>query len=163
MDNPFLERGDLLLDRVTQPVDLLIKEVDVREDRADPQRVQMIEAALERLFERGQLRAQATLREFREHLGIGGAVHERVEHRPPGLPEDVGRDTVELDAGVLQRLVQPVGLPLAISDLGLAIPGQRAQPPLGLGSHEAAAQQAGLHQLAQPLRHTHPFSGPERS
>lgn len=42
------ESGNLLLDRVQEPVDLLVQEVDVREDRADPQRVRMIEAALER-------------------------------------------------------------------------------------------------------------------
>ena len=55
------ERGDLLLDRVREPVDLLVEEVDVGEDRADPQRVQLIEAALERLLERRELRAQPAL------------------------------------------------------------------------------------------------------
>jgi hypothetical protein len=47
--------------------------------------------------------------------------------------------------------VQPVGFPLALGDLRLAVPGQRSQPALRLGSHEAAAQQPGVHQLAQPL------------
>ena len=37
---------------------------------------------------------------------------QRVEHRAPGLAEDVRGDAVELDAGVLERLVQPVGLAL---------------------------------------------------
>ena len=63
-----------------------------------------------------------------------------------------GGDAVELDAGVLKRLVQPVRLALTLSDLRLAIPRQRPQPALRLGRHEARAQQAGLHQLAQPLR-----------
>ena len=49
--------------------------------------------------------------ELGEHLGVGGAVDQRVEHRPAGDAEDVGRDAVELDPGVLERLVQPVGLP----------------------------------------------------
>ena len=83
------ERGDLILDCVREAVDLLIQEVDVREDRADPQRVQLVEATLERLFERGQLRSQAPLRQLGEHLGVGRAVHERVEHRPAGDAEDV--------------------------------------------------------------------------
>jgi len=33
------ERGDLLVDRVGQPVDLLIEEVEMCEDRADQERV----------------------------------------------------------------------------------------------------------------------------
>ena len=55
------ERADLLLDRLREPVDLLVEEVDVGEDRPDPGRVQPVEAALERLLERGQLLAQAAL------------------------------------------------------------------------------------------------------
>jgi len=51
--------------------------------------------------------------------------------------------------------VQPVGLALALGDLRLAIPRQGAQLALGLGRHEAAAQQPGLHQLTQPLRVGH--------
>ena len=47
--NGLLERGDLLSDRLGQAGDLLIEEVQVGEDRADPDRVQVIEAALERL------------------------------------------------------------------------------------------------------------------
>jgi len=38
------ERGKALLDRVREPVDLLVEEVEVREDRADQQRVQLVEA-----------------------------------------------------------------------------------------------------------------------
>jgi hypothetical protein len=60
-------------------------------------------------------------------------------------------NTLKLDAGVLQRLVQPVGLALTLGDLRLAIPGQRPQLPLWFGRHEAAAQQAGFHQLTEPL------------
>jgi hypothetical protein len=37
------ERADLFLDRVGEPVDLLVEEVDVREDRADPERVVLVE------------------------------------------------------------------------------------------------------------------------
>ena len=41
------ERADLLLDRVREPVDLLVEEVDVREDRADPERVMGVEVTFE--------------------------------------------------------------------------------------------------------------------
>jgi hypothetical protein len=36
--------------------------------------------------------------------------HQRVEHRAPAGAENVAGDAVELDAGVFQRPVQPVGL-----------------------------------------------------
>ena len=121
------ERAELLLDRVGEPVDLLVEEVEVGEDRADHQRVMGVEAALQRLAQRRELRAQPALGEVGEHLGVGRARNERVEHRPAGLAEDVGGDAVELDAGVLERLVQPVGLALALRDLRLAIPRQVPQ------------------------------------
>lgn len=44
-----LERAQVLLDRLREPLDLLVEEVEMGEDRADEQRVQRIEAALERL------------------------------------------------------------------------------------------------------------------
>ena len=56
------ERGDPLLDLGRQPVDRLVEEVDVREDLADDQRVLGVEAALERLAQRGDLLAQLALR-----------------------------------------------------------------------------------------------------
>ena len=68
----------------------------------------------------------------------------------PGLAEDVGGDAVELDPGVLEHLVQPVGLALALRDLRLAVAGQVPQRPDRLGRHEARPQQARLGQLAQP-------------
>ena len=51
----------------------------------------------------------------------------------------VGRDGRELDAGVLEHLVQPVDHPCALSDQRLAIPGQIPQPTDRLGRHEAGA------------------------
>ena len=43
------ERADLLLAGVREPVDLLVEEVNVREDRADPERVMGVEVSFERL------------------------------------------------------------------------------------------------------------------
>jgi hypothetical protein len=52
--------------------------------------------------------------------------------------------------GVLQDLVQPLDLPAALLDLGLAVAGQLAQLPDRLGRHEAGADQAVLDQLGDP-------------
>jgi hypothetical protein len=58
---------------------------------------------------------------------------------------------VQLDPGVLKRLVQPVGLPRALLDLGLAIPREVPQRTDRLGRHEARFQQPGLRELTQPF------------
>ena len=72
--NRWLKRAQLFLDRVREPLDLLIEEVEVREDRADQQRVLGVEATLERLAQRRELRAQPALGQLGQHLGIGRAL-----------------------------------------------------------------------------------------
>jgi hypothetical protein len=76
------ERAELLLDRFGEPGDLLLEEIEVGEDRADHRRVMGLKAARQRLAQRRDLRAQLPFREVGQHLGIGGALNERVEHRP---------------------------------------------------------------------------------
>ena len=149
------ERGDALLDRVREPVDLLIQEIQVREDRADQQRVQVVEAALQRISERGDLLRQPALGQIGQHVGVRRAGNERVEHRPAGLAQQIRRDAIELDVAVLQRLVQPLGFTLALGDLRLAIPSQLTQVSDRLGRHEVRAQQPGLSEPTQPCRIGH--------
>ena len=105
-----------------------------------------VEAALQRLAQRRDLLAQLALGQVGEHLGVGRARRPaRRASRGPDSPRMSRGDAVELDAGVLQRLVQPVGLALALLDLRLAIARQVAQLADRLGRHEARAQQPGLH------------------
>lgn len=52
----------------------------------DPDGVQVIEAAHERLHERGQLCAQASLGEVGEQLRVGRPRDQRVEHPAPETP-----------------------------------------------------------------------------
>ena len=84
--NGGLERAQLLLDRVGQPLDLLIEEVQVRQDRADQQRPAGVEAALERLLELRDLLAQLAPGQLGQDLRVGRARAERVEHVPADLP-----------------------------------------------------------------------------
>ena len=121
------------------------------EDRADQERVKLVEAAFQRLAQLRELGAHPTLRHLREHRRVSRARAQRVEHRASGLAEDVGSDAVQLDPAVLQRLVQAVGLTLALGDLRLAITSELAQLTDRLGRNEAGTQQAGLGQSAQPL------------
>ena len=48
--------------------------------------------------------------EHGQHRGIGLALDERLEHRPAADAEHVGDHRVELDVGVLQGLLQPLGV-----------------------------------------------------
>jgi hypothetical protein len=57
--------------------------------------------------------------------------------------------------GVLQHLVEPLDLPAAFLDLGLAVAGQLAQLPDRAGRHKARADQAVLDQLGDPGRIGH--------
>ncbi len=120
------------------------------EDGADDQSVVSLEAALQGLAQGGQLGAQPALGKLGQHLRVAGTADQGVQHRPPRGAEDVAGDAVELDARVLEGLVQAVGLAGALGDLRLAVAGQLAQRALRFGRHEAAAQQASLLQLGQP-------------
>ena len=64
--------------------------------------------------------------------------HTALRASPTGGAENVAGNAVELDPGVLHRLVQPVGLTLALLDLGLVIPSQVAQPADRLGGTKLA-------------------------
>ncbi len=55
--NGWGERGKLRLDRLGEPLDLFVEEVEVGENRSDQQRVQRVEASLERLAQRRDLPA----------------------------------------------------------------------------------------------------------
>jgi hypothetical protein len=44
--------------------------------------MQVVEAAVQSLSQRGDLRAQLSLREVGEHIGIGCAGYQRIEYRP---------------------------------------------------------------------------------
>jgi len=57
--------------------------------------------------------------------------------------------------GVLQDLVQPLDLPTALLDLGLAVAGQLTQLADRAGRHEAGADQPVLDQLGDPGRVGH--------
>ena len=96
------ERADLLLDHAGELLDLLVEEVDVAQDRADPQPVMRVEVPGQRLAQRGDLLAHLPARELGEHVRVGLAGDQRVEHVAPGLAQDVRGDAVELDAGVLR-------------------------------------------------------------
>jgi hypothetical protein len=109
------------------------------------------EAADQRRLELGELGAQAALGQLGQQLGVAHAGDQGPKHRPAGDAQDVGGHARQLDAGVLQQLLQPLRLAGALLDDGLAVAGEVAQLPDRRGWHEAGADQAVLDQLADPL------------
>ena len=122
---------------------------------AQQQRMMGAEAALQCLPQRRQLGPQATLGQFGQHGRVVGSRDQRVQHRPAGHAQHVAGDRAQLDPGVLQDLLQPLGFPGSLLDQRLAVAGQIAQLPDRLGSHERGSDQAVLDQLADPHRVGH--------
>ena len=69
---PAAERAELRLDRFGEPGDLLVQEVEMREDRADHQRVMGLEATIERLSQRAGIFARSF--PFARSARISGSV-----------------------------------------------------------------------------------------
>jgi hypothetical protein len=113
------------------------------------------EAPLQCFPQRGQLRPQAAPGELGQQVGVVGARDERLEHGPAGDREHLRGDRAELDAGVLEGLVEPLHLARALLNLGLAVKGQVTQLADLPGRHETRAHQPVLEQLADPLGVAH--------
>src|SRR5215216_147046 len=85
------------------------------------------EAALERQAQGRQLRPQLALGELGQGGGVCLTLAERAQHRPARGAGQPGRHRGQLDGGVLEQLLQAVGLTRALPDERLAIAGQVAQ------------------------------------
>jgi hypothetical protein len=96
--------------------------------------------------------AHLPTRKLGKHGGVGLAGDQGVEHVAPGLAHHVGRDAVELDPCVFERLVQAIDLAGALLDLCLAVSSEVAQLADRLGRHETGPQQARLGRLTKPRR-----------
>jgi hypothetical protein len=109
------------------------------------------EAASERLAQGGKLLPQPALGELGEHVWIVRAGDQRLEHPPAGGTEHPAGDRGELDAGVLEHLVQPLHLADTVVDLRLAVASQIAQLADRARRHEARPHEPVFEQLADPL------------
>ncbi len=126
--------------------------LDVLQRQPKQQGVVGGEAAAQRLAQRRELGAQLAPGQVGQDHGVALAGKQRGQHRPARGPLHVGGDRAEPDRGVLQGLVDPLGLGGVGLDEPLAVAGQVAQLADDRWRHEAAAQQPALQQLAQPRR-----------
>ena len=109
------------------------------------------EAAVQGGLELGKLAAELSPGQFGEHCGVPTAGHQRREHVPSRFAENVGGHARQLHPGVLEDLVQPLGLSGALFDPGLSEPGQVTQLSDFFRRDEAGPHEAVLHQPADPL------------
>jgi hypothetical protein len=145
------ERGDHPIDLHTERGDGLVQEVELGQDPADDERMVAAEAALEGALELRKLGPELAPGQLGEDLGVAGAGDECVEHVATGLSQDVAGHRGELDAGVLEHLVEALGLAAALVDLGLAIAGEITKLADLFGRDERRPDQAVLDELADPF------------
>jgi hypothetical protein len=74
-----------------------------------------------------ELLAQLAASQVGQQRRIRGASYQCHKHRATRYSQHVGRDAGELDAGILQHLVQPIGGSGALLGEALAITGEVAQ------------------------------------
>ncbi len=101
----------------------------MREDRPAPDLVEITGASSSASRSAGSLARNRPLARSASTSGSVVPLTDRVEHRAAQDAGDVGGAAVELAAGVLERLVQPVRFPGALLDLRLAIPRQVPKRP----------------------------------
>ena len=141
-----------------QGVDLVVESghgrfevIDVVEAHPDQQGVMVTETSLQGPAQLGDLVAELALGQVCECLGIALTGDERAQHGPARHAHDVRRDRVQLDARVLESLLDALALLGVGLHEALAVAGQIPQLADHPGRHEAPSQQAVLEQLRDPL------------
>src|SRR4051794_9768057 len=108
----------------TQLTNGLIQVVDVGENPSDHEGMMGGESSLQCFPQSRYLRAQPPPSQLRQYLGIGGAVNQCIEHHPSGGTKHAGGHRRELDARILEHLLQALNLSCALLDLRLAVTGE---------------------------------------
>jgi hypothetical protein len=114
--------------------------------------VVVIESAVQRPDQIGDLVAHPAFGQLGQHGRVPLSRDEGLDHGPAGLGHRRRRHHPELYDGVLEGLLDPLDLRGAHLDELLAIPGGLPQRPDPRWRHEAGRQQPDLEQLAQPDR-----------
>ena len=145
------ERGHLPGHLLVEAVDHLVEVVDVVEVHPGHEGVVLPEAADESEAQVRDLGAHPGLGQLGEHLGVTLAGDEGLQHLAAGLAEHVGDHRVELDAGVLQDLLDPLDLPGAVLGELVAVAGEIPEALRDGRRDEAPPQQPALQELGEPL------------
>jgi hypothetical protein len=142
---------DLLVDLMDRRVD----GVDLLEMQSQQEAVMAGHAAAQRCLQFVWRGFDPAVGQGRQSAGVGFAGDQRFDHPTTGQTHDVGDDRVELDVGVLQRLLQALDVAAALAHQLLA-GAQQAAHLLGLlVRHETAPDQAVREKVGQPAGVVH--------
>jgi len=144
------KRGQQLLDAPAEFRTGFLDVVDVGQQPAYHEAMVRPEATGKGLAQLRELLAQLAAGQVGQQRRIRGAGYQCHQHRATRYTQRVGGHAGELDAGVLQNLVQPIGGSRALFGQALAITGEVAQFTNRRWRYKAAAQQSVLEQLCQP-------------
>jgi hypothetical protein len=123
----------------------------VAEDATTGDGVVGAEASSQRFGQGRDLRAQLALRQLGESRSVSFASDQRLDHRPTRLRQYPGSDRGQLDAGVLQDLLQALNLGRARVDLRPAIARQLPQLTDRRRRHKAGPDHPVRSHVSQPL------------
>src|SRR5665647_1156327 len=115
-------------------------------------KVVLTKVAGEGLDQGGDLGSHPAPGHIRHDLRVVLAFDERGQHRPPGDTQDVGGYRTDLNPGVLELLLQPLGFPGTFDRQSGPVAGQVTQVPDRFGRDERRLQQPTLTQLGKPGR-----------
>ena len=96
--------------------------VDVLEQRAQSKAMMLGHTAPQRGLQFGRCRFDPPMRQRRQRLWVGLAADQGLDHPPAGQAGDVGDDRIELNVGVLQRLLETLDMAAALAHELLAHP-----------------------------------------
>src|SRR5436305_880964 len=102
--------GEQIVDALVQPRDRALQVGEVVQAEPDQQGVVVTEAAAQCLAQLGELLAQQALGQLGEDVGVALAGDQGGQHRPAGDAEHLGGDRAQLDPGVLEGLLNALGL-----------------------------------------------------
>jgi hypothetical protein len=126
--------------------------VEARQVHAAQERVVLTKVAGQGLDQGGDLGSHPARGHIRHDLRVVLAFDERGQHRPPGDTQDVGGYRTDLNPGILELLLQPLGLPGTFNRQSSPVAGQVTQVPDRFGRDERRLQQPALTQLGKPGR-----------
>jgi hypothetical protein len=129
--------------------------IDLGEMQLDHEPMVLREAPMERIDEVGVRRFETAPRQIGEALGIRLTGDERGQDGAPACAQDVGDDTGELQVGVLERFLDPQGVPGDLTHQLFACPGEIAEFLDRRRRHETAANQPVCQQIRDPRRIIH--------
>src|SRR2546426_9910541 len=132
--------GHHLIQVRPQRLDHFVEVVELGQHLTDQEGVMGTKAPGQGLAQRRELATQCATRQIGQDVGIVGALREGVEHGAPGDPEDITGHRRQLDAGVFEHLLEPIGLAGVLADQRGAIAREITQFSDRRWRHKAAPQ-----------------------